>query len=57
MFLKINRTYVLINIQNRGHEFMDYEEICIELIKRVKDKKVLESIYIILSKIIGKGEM
>ncbi len=35
---------------------MDYKEICIELIEKIKDPSILRSIYIILSKIVGKGE-
>ena len=34
---------------------MDYEEICIELIKTIKNQTILKSLYIILSRI-AKGE-
>lgn len=34
---------------------MDYKEICIELIKKIKDERILKSLYIILSRIV-KGE-
>lgn len=34
---------------------MNYKEICIELIKRINDERILKSLYIILSRIV-KGE-
>lgn len=34
---------------------MDYKEICIELIKAIDNKRILKSLYILLSRIV-KGE-
>ena len=34
---------------------MNYKEICIELIKTIKDERILKSLYIILSRI-AKGD-
>lgn len=34
---------------------MDYKEILIELIKRIEDEKVIESLFFIVQKIFGRG--
>lgn len=34
---------------------MDYKEICIELIKKINEERILKSLYILLSRIV-KGE-
>lgn len=34
---------------------MDYKEILIELIKRIDDEKILESLFYIIQKLFGRG--